>query len=118
VEFVKLYEQILRSTIWQEPCETRCVWITLLLLADKDGEVQTTVPGLAHFACVPLEACENALRALQAPDPYSGSPNNDGKRLEAISGGFRVLNYRQFFDRQTKTQEAEAARKRKRRQNA
>lgn len=44
MEFAKIYERILRSSVWLEDDSTLRVWITLLVLSDKDGDVMTSPP--------------------------------------------------------------------------
>lgn len=94
--YTKLSSSILASSIWQESNETRLVWITLLALADANGMVEASVPGLASIARVPLPDCEEALRALQAPDRYSRNPEHQGRRIEPVSGGWLLLNHEHY----------------------
>lgn len=97
--FVKIYSSILRSSIWQEPASTKIVWITLLALADGEGVVESSVPGLAAHAGVTLEECELALGCLLAPDKYSGSKVDEGRRVREVRGGWVIINhgyYREF----------------------
>lgn len=81
------------STIWQEPDHTRIVWITLMAMADRDGEIAASIPGLAARARVPLAAAEIALGTFLAPDQYSRTEAHEGRRIEKIDGGWRLLNY-------------------------
>lgn len=94
--FTKLFSSITESTIWFEPDTTRLVWITLLAMADQNGHVDGSVPGLAHRARVTVEACEAALATLLAPDKYSRTPDKDGRRIEPVSGGWCLLNYLKY----------------------
>ncbi|NIJ86971.1 hypothetical protein FHY35_004021 [Xanthomonas arboricola] len=91
--FTKLFGSIIASTVWQEPDTTRITWITMLAMADKDGVISAAVPGLAHMARVSIEQCEAALATFMAPDPYSRTAANDGRRIEPVRGGWRLLNY-------------------------
>lgn len=43
-----------------------------------------------------LEQCEAALALFLGPDKYSRTPDNDGRRLEVIDGGWRLLNYTKY----------------------
>ena len=45
--YTKLSSTIINSTVWQEGLATKVVWITMLALADKHGEVMASVPGLS-----------------------------------------------------------------------
>lgn len=94
--FVKLYGDILMSSIWDEDTETRLLWITLLALADKNGYVRGTAAALARSARLPEDKVRHGLDVLQQPDPSSRTPDNDGRRLEAVPGGYLVLNYPQY----------------------
>jgi hypothetical protein len=91
--FTKLTGSILRSTVWSEPHATRIVWITLLALSNRDGSVWASVPGLAHEARVTLEECQTALNTFLAPDPYSRTKENEGRRIREIDGGWFIINY-------------------------
>lgn len=94
--FTKLFSSITQSTVWQEPDHVRIVWITMLALADRNGEVQASVPGLAHSARVSLENTLNALQVLTNPDPYSRTKDNDGRRIEEVDGGWALLNHAKY----------------------
>lgn len=96
--FTKLFSSITASTIWSEPDGTRLVWITMLAMADRHGRVHGSIPGLAHLARVQLRDCEIALDTLYAPDRWSRNTENDGRRIEKIDGGWRLLNYAKFRD--------------------
>jgi hypothetical protein len=91
--FTKLFSSILDSTIWSEDPSTRLVWITMLAMADRRGHVDASIPGLALRARVPMSDCEKALAVLAAPDKYSRSSAFEGRRIETIEGGWRLLNY-------------------------
>jgi hypothetical protein len=94
--FVKLFSSILTSSVWSEDNATRIVWITLLALADKDGDVRSSPSGLARMANVSVEECQRALALFLAPDPESGTPDDDGRRIERREGGWFILNYGKY----------------------
>ena len=71
----------------------------MLAMADRAGRVQASIPGLANRARVTLEECEHALERFMAPDRYSRTPDNDGRRIEPIDGGWRLLNYEKYRER-------------------
>jgi hypothetical protein len=113
--YTKLFQSILDSTIWLENDETRLVWITMLAMADKNGEVQASVPGLARRACVPLEATQRALEKFLAPDPHSRTKDDDGRRIEVIGGGWSLINYQQYRRMASRDERNEKAAERMRR---
>jgi len=91
--YVKLFHAILTSSIWSEDDKTRIMWVTILALADRDGYVSGTIPGLASMARMGVEDAEAAIGKLAAPDKYSRTPDHDGRRIEPTAGGWRVINY-------------------------
>lgn len=96
--YAKIFSTILASSIWSEDDRTRLVWITMLVMMDSDGQVKGSVPGLAHFARVPVEDCQRALAKFIAPDPASATKTNDGRRVEEIDGGWKILNHAKYRD--------------------
>ena len=96
MSFTKMFGSITDSTVWGEPDPTRIVWITMLAMANRDGFVHSSVPGLAHRARVSLEACEAALETFKSPDPYSRTVDYEGRRIEAVDGGWILLNYLKY----------------------
>ena len=65
----------------------------MLAMANKNGFVFASVPGLADRARVPLEAAVMALERFQQPDEWSRTKEFDGRRIEPVDGGWRLLNY-------------------------
>lgn len=119
--FTKLFSSITKSTVWCEPHTTLRVWITMLADCDSQGRVQASIPGLANLARVSVLECEAAIETFLAPDPYSRTPDNEGRRIETIDGGWRLLNYaiyREMRDPENrKEQNREAQRRSRARQN-
>ena len=97
--YTKLFGSLIGSTLWRtdDKC-LKIVWITMLAMANKHGEVMTSIPGLADFAKVSLEECLTALKTLKEPDQYSRTPDNEGRRIEDIPGGWRILNFLKYRD--------------------
>lgn len=93
MSFTKLYRSIISSSIWNEDNETRILWVTMLAMCDPDGVVRASAGGLAHQARMTRDECEKSLGILSAPDPDSRTQDNEGRRIEACSGGYRILNY-------------------------
>ncbi len=94
--FTKLFNSILQSTIWTEPNETRILWITMLAMSDKFGCVNASIPGLARTAGISIEETELALKRFQEPDAYSRTKDHEGRRVEEIEGGWRLLNHSKY----------------------
>lgn len=112
--YSKLDCGIIHSTIWSEPHDVRVTWITLLAVTDATGVVRMAVPALAKLVDVTIERMEEILELLHSPDKYSRTKEHDGRRLETIDGGWRILNYLKY--REGLRQPDHTATERKRRQ--
>jgi hypothetical protein len=91
--FTKLFSGLVHSTVWREEMHVKVVWITMLALADRNGRVLASMPGLADASRVSLEQCEEALKRLSAPDKHSRTKTNEGRRIREVDGGWELLNY-------------------------
>jgi hypothetical protein len=91
--YTKLFGSILESTVWDLPAASKIVWITMLVMVDRDGVVQASVPGLAKRANVSIDECESALQSFLSPDRYSRTKDNEGRRIKEVDGGWLLLNY-------------------------
>lgn len=122
--FVKLDCDILTSTIWYDP-DARIMFLTALLMAVpreylepapqiavRDltllgwnappgwyGFVPAAGVGITNRAGVEKEAGLAALERLGSPEPDSRSPEYDGRRVVRVDGGYLVLNFQKYRDR-------------------
>ena len=94
--FTKLFSGLVHSTVWREEMHVKVVWITMLALSDRNGNVLASMPGLADAARVSLPQCEDALRRLAAPDKHSRTKEHDGRRIEPCDGGWHLFNYTKY----------------------
>lgn len=89
-----LWAKTLDSSVWRrENKETRLVWITLLMMKDSEGIVQSSRVGLADRARVSDGECEEALRVLIAPDLKDTSGVQEGRRIREVPGGWQIVNH-------------------------
>ncbi len=68
----------------------------MLAICGPDGIVRSSVGALAYTARVPILDCERAISLFEAPDPDSRSPENEGRRIKRVDGGFLILNYAKY----------------------
>jgi len=116
--YTKLFNSIVTSTIWTEDDKTRIVWITMLALADQNGEVHSSIPGLARLSAVPIADVERALEKFVSPDAYSRTPDNEGRRIAKIDGGWELLNHAKYRKMASKEDSKAASAERVRRHRA
>lgn len=94
--WAKLFGSIVTSSIWMEDDATLRVWIAMLATCDQDGIVEGSLPGFANLAHVSIEQMKAAVEKLAAPDPFSRTPDHEGRRIEVIEGGWLILNYGKY----------------------
>lgn len=94
--FTKLFSSILDSTIWDEDCATRILWITMLAMVNRDSQVLTSVKNLSLRARLTVNDVNDSLEKLLAPDPESKSREHEGRRIVRIDGGWQILNYEKY----------------------
>jgi hypothetical protein len=122
--FVKIDTQILNSTLWFEK-DSRTIFITALLMAEPKefdsaqseiatrtldhtgfevppgwyGFVPAAGSGIIRRAMVDAEDGYIALEKLASPDIESRSKEFQGRRMVRVNGGFVILNYMKYRDR-------------------
>lgn len=110
MSYAKLFSTLTSSSIWAEPHHVRICWITMLAMANRYGAVEASVLGLAHMARITVAECEASLQCFLSPDPYSRTKDHDGRRIEEIPGGWRLLNYEQHRSREAEDAKRERQR--------
>jgi hypothetical protein len=140
--FVKLDCNILDSTLWFDR-DGRDVFVTALLMAEPVeltnpapevsiddtsytgwaappgwyGFVPAAGTAIVRRAGIDQEEGYAALRRLAAPDPESRTPDYDGRRMIRTDGGFLILNYNKYRERDYTAAER-SARYREKKRNA
>jgi len=114
--YTKLFNTIVSSTIWAADAETCKLWVTMLALADRDGLVEASIPGLAHQARISVDKAREGLKQLSAPDPDSRTPDHEGRRIKKVNGGWQILNYDLYRHKYDPDEIREKAAERKRNQ--
>lgn len=91
-----LYHQIVASSIWGAPDHVRLAWITLLAICNKDGIAPVTAGGLARLANISIENAADALKVLSEPDQDTLTQEHEGRRIERVDNGWRLLNWQKY----------------------
>jgi len=108
--FTKLFRGITKSSLWAKDAETVKCWVFLMAEADQYGNVICTIPGLAISNQISIEKARAIIADFLAPDPDSGTPEFEGRRIEPIDRGWKLLNYVKF--RELESEESKATRDR------
>ncbi len=108
--FTKLVPEIVMSSIWNEPPEIRCVWIAMIATKDQHGNVRGNRRAIARMANVTVESVDKALELFQQPDPDSENPELNGRRIEAVPGGWHIVSHSKYRVKDYREYEAERKR--------
>ena len=112
----KLFAKIVDSSIWLESESTRLVWLTMIAIMDQDGFVaMASIRNLSRRANLSYPKTAAAIVVLESPDDQSSDPDNDGRRIERVPGGWLVLNAPKYRDLVTREVVREQTRERVRR---
>ncbi len=94
--FAKLDSGIVDSSLWMLDHDALRVWVYLLAKVDALGILRASVPAMAHACRLSLERFEEIMQGFEAPDAYSRSAENEGRRVQRIEGGWVLLNYLRY----------------------
>lgn len=75
------------------------VWLVLLAMQQRGGIIDAHPSYIATVSGIPQTDVEAAIARFCEPDPSSRTPENDGRRLEALPDrgfGWRVLNHEKY----------------------
>lgn len=79
------------------------LWLCVLALSDKHGVVDVTPQYIASVTGLPVESVAECMARFCEPDPYSRTPDNDGRRLELAdpprTWGWRIVNHSKYRER-------------------
>jgi len=92
----------------------------MLARMDRNSEVQGAVPTLAHMCRMSVEQFRDCIKTFEDADPDTQTPDDEGKRLIKIDGGWKIVNgmkWREKFSTQAR-QLRQAQWKREKKQRA
>jgi hypothetical protein len=94
--YSKLFSSIVHSSLWTEEDHVRLLFVTLLAIADREGYIYGSRMGLERLANIGNHD-RDPWQVLMEPDGDSSdlmrNPENEGRRIEQVPGGFRILNF-------------------------
>lgn len=102
-----IWQGILDSSIWEEPDHVLRVFVALLSLKGMDDVVQFDDYKLARRIHMDLDMPRflDALRILASPDLKRPGQEFEGRRIEKVDGGWKLLNgekYREMMKLENK----------------
>lgn len=109
--FGKVHEKLFASSLMRNDVETRWVFVFLFSCCGSDGRYVGDSFAIARHANVPEESVKRALTVLTDADPFSSSPEFDGRRIADVSDGhtgsvWLVLNHKKYRARRDPAERA------------
>jgi hypothetical protein len=87
--YCKIYDDVLTGSVNDQPDHVFRLWITLCLLADRDGVVRGTAAWLGRQAGgMSSDRVRESLDFFNTPDPGSKCPEYEGRRAVPMEGGW------------------------------
>jgi hypothetical protein len=101
--YVRLFSEILNSSLMDASVEARWLFVTMLILGDEsqDGIVDMPITRLASHAALTVEQTRLGLAELMNPDPNSASREREGKRVIPLhedipERGWMIVNWAKY----------------------
>jgi hypothetical protein len=95
----KIFSSIYEGTLYGH-WEAIVTMQQLIVLATADGMVDMTPQAIAARTSIPLEIIQKGLKILSEPDPYSRTPDEDGRRIGLIDEhrpwGWYLVNHEKY----------------------
>lgn len=116
--FASMFEGSLPSSGWEAVVTLQ----QMIVLANKHGEIDMTAEAISRRTTIPVDIILKGIEALEAPDPYSRTPGEEGRRIvrldESRPWGWRIVNYTKYRDIQSAEDRREYFRLQKQKQRA
>jgi len=97
--FGKLFSTMYDGTLYGQ-WEALVTFQQMVILCDREGTVEMTPPALAARTGIPLEIIAKGIEILESPDPYSRSPEEEGRRIlrlyDSRPWGWRIVNHAKY----------------------
>ena len=101
--YSKLYKTIFDGSLYGQ-FEALTVFMAMLALADRHGEVDAAPAKIAGCLGCGTDFVHDGITALEAPDPYSRTPTEEGRRIIPLVDdegndrifGWKIVNYEKY----------------------
>src|SRR5450755_927502 len=121
--FSKLFDSMYDGTLrTRAPWQALVTFQQMLILCDPTGVCDMAAEAIAIRTGIPLEIIEAGISALEAPDPDSRLPNEEGRRIVRLddhrSWGWQITNFTHYRDLQSNEERREYQRDWQRKQRS
>lgn len=110
--YTPVFDSVFQGTLCGRWPDTG-VWLCLLALADKHGNIDSTIPYISAVTGIPTQILAECIERFMAPDPLSRTQTDDGRRLVPIdpdrNWGWVVVNHGKYREKARKQMQQIAA---------
>ena len=95
----KIFDSIYEGTLYGH-WEALVTFQQMIVLCDADGMIDMTPHAIAARTSIPLKIIEKGIAVLEDPDPFSRTPDHEGRRIELIDAhrpwGWHIINHAKY----------------------
>ena len=95
----KIFDSMYEGTLYGN-WEAIVTFQQMIVLCDADGIVDMTPQAMAARTSIPLDIIRKGIAVLEAPDEYSRTPDQEGRRIELIDShrpwGWHIVNHEKY----------------------
>ena len=95
----KIFDSMYDSTL-ADDWRALVTFQQMIVMSDADGVVDMTPHAIARRTSIPIEHIEAGIAILEAPDPYSRTPDREGRRIERLDEhrpwGWSIINHAHY----------------------
>jgi len=96
----KIWKSMFEGSLYMAGWEAIFTFMILITFANKQGEVDITIPALSGKTSVPIDILEKGIEVLSAPDEKTRTKADDGRRITLLDEdrdwGWRITNYEKY----------------------
>lgn len=111
----KIFESMYEGTLYGH-WQAIVTFQQMIVFSGPDGVVDMTPQAIAARTSIPLEIIHAGIRILEEPDPYSRSPEEEGRRIVLLDPprpwGWRIVNHAYYRDLASREDKRRADRER------
>lgn len=117
----KIFASMFKGSLYGQ-WEAIVTFTVMIVLADQHGEVDMTAEALSAQTSIPLDIIQRGICQLEAPDPKSRTPDDEGRRIVRVSDardwGWVITNYAHYRAIRTAEERREYFKQHKRKQRS
>jgi len=95
----KIFDSIYDGTL-VEDWRALVTFQQMIILSDSQGTIDITPRALSRRTGIPIEHIEAGIHVLESPDPYSRSPEEEGRRIVRLDShrdwGWKIVNHSSY----------------------